>query len=128
MIALQVSVDGVHVCTSGIGDDGVLTTGVTWVGSGGEGSHDLHIGGLDSRTDEHVQWEAPPVGVGSTVQIRVIESATADPPKSHESSDPETRADAYRRILRRFAEDFTPDERKQLVREYLAELERLDAS
>ncbi|MBN9517644.1 hypothetical protein J0H58_03850 [bacterium] len=82
MIAFVVSVNGQRVGTIGIGDSGVLTAHMTWVGRPGEaGDLDLGIGGLDSRTDEHLRWPDPPeIRVGDTVTIQVIETEAVDPP------------------------------------------------
>lgn len=82
MIALVVSVNGQPVYTVGVGDSGVLHAHVTWVGRPGEASDlRLGIGGLDTRTDEHLCWEDPPeIKVGDTVTITVIETEAVDTP------------------------------------------------
>ena len=82
MIAFVVSVNGLRVCTIGVGDSGVLGAHVSWVGRPDEpGDLDLGIGGLDSRTDEHIRWPDPPeINVGDTVTIQVVELDVVDPP------------------------------------------------
>jgi len=65
--AFVVSVNGRKLCTAGIGPFGVMTTMLDWVGGGPrrprEGTFELSVGGLDSRTNEHVDWDAPAVNV-----------------------------------------------------------------
>src|ERR1700686_3917331 len=56
MRAFEVSVNGEKLCLAGIGDDGVLTTIVTWAGRQGDRDLFLQVGGLISRTKEHVHW------------------------------------------------------------------------
>ncbi len=82
MIAFIVSVNGQRVCTIGVGDSGVLGAHVSWSGGSGEaGDLDLGIGGLDTRTDEHIRWPHPPeIKVGDTVSVQVIETDTVDTP------------------------------------------------
>ena len=82
MIAFVVSLNGQRVCTIGIGDSGVLSAHVNWVGRPGEaGDLFLGIGGLDTRTDQHIRWpDLPELEVGDTVTIQVIEADTVDPP------------------------------------------------
>jgi hypothetical protein len=86
MKAFMVSVNGRHVCTAGIGPDGVLSTMLTWVGGGPnrdpEGHLHLRVGGLDSRTDEHVDWTTPELAVGDEVTVRVVEVEEVDPEDS----------------------------------------------
>lgn len=82
MKAFMVSVNGRHICTAGIGLDGVLSTILSWAGGephlGAEGEFHLHIGGLDCRTDEHLNWPAPEVAVGDEITIRIIEAEHVD--------------------------------------------------
>jgi hypothetical protein len=82
MIAFVVSVNGQRVCTIGVGDSGVFGAHVSWVGRLGEPSNlSLSVGGLDSRTDEHIHWPAPPeIKIGDTVTIQVVETGAVDPP------------------------------------------------
>jgi hypothetical protein len=83
MKAFMVSVNGRHVCTAGIGPNGVLSTILSWVGGGPalgvEGEFRLHVGGLDTRTDEHVKWITPELAVGDEVTVRVVEVEQVDP-------------------------------------------------
>lgn len=82
MIAFVISVNGRQVGTIGVGDSGVLSAIVRWAGRAGEpGDLGLDIGGLDTRTDEHIRWpHAPEIKLGDTVTIQVIEADTVDTP------------------------------------------------
>jgi hypothetical protein len=78
MKALEVYVNGRHIATAGIGDDGVVATGISWVGGASprpaSGRFDFHLGGVDGRTGEHVEWAVPSVGVGDEISIKIIEA------------------------------------------------------
>jgi hypothetical protein len=120
MIALVVSVNGQRVCTIGVGDSGVVSAHVTWVGRAGEpGDLDLGIGGLDSRTDEHIRWPRPPeIKVGDTVTIQVIETEIVDTPTDRKTPAQlreeerefltEMEAEHQARILRKIDEELPP--------------------
>jgi hypothetical protein len=88
MIAFVVSVNGQRVATIGVGDSGVLSAIVRWAGRAGEaGDLGLDIGGLDTRTDEHIRWPDPPeIKVGDTITIQVIETDTVDTPTDRKTS------------------------------------------
>jgi len=81
--AFVVTVNGRRLCTAGIGLDGVLTTIVNWVGSGTQrdsgGHFGFHVGGLDSRTGEHVNWTTPQLKVGDRVTVEIVEVEEVDP-------------------------------------------------
>lgn len=82
MIAFVLSVNGQRICTVGVGDSGVLGAHVSWVGRSGEpGDLTFSVGGLETRTDEHIRWpQLPEIKVGDTVTVQVIETDTVDAP------------------------------------------------
>jgi len=88
--AFVVSVNGHKVCTAGIGPNGVLSTIVHWVGGGpdrpAEGTFGFRVGGLDSRTNEHVTWDTPALNVGDVVCVHIVETEDVDPECRRESS------------------------------------------
>ncbi len=109
MIAFQVALNGAHLCTAGVGDGGVLTVMLTFVGSRQE--LDLEVGGL--LDDTNLGWPVPrSPQVGDEIVVRVVETARPDPPSKRE---PETRAvakaseRAYYEHLKRKYERHVPD-------------------
>src|SRR5438067_12590871 len=81
MIALEVLVNGHQVCLAGVGEQGVLSAMVDWADSPhSESEINLSVGGLDSNTGEHLHWDAPSVGIGTEVLVRVVEATVVDPP------------------------------------------------
>jgi len=120
MIAFVVSVNGQRVCTVGVGDSGVLGAHVSWSGRSGEaGDLDLGIGGLDTRTDEHIRWPDPPeIKVGDTITIQVVETDTVDTPTDRKTPAQlreeerafltEMEAEHQARILRKIDEELPP--------------------
>jgi hypothetical protein len=82
MKAFEVSLNGQRLCTAGAGDDGVLATGITWVGgSPPRPASELtfRVGGIDSATGEYLDWPVPQVNVGDEITIRIVETESIDP-------------------------------------------------
>ncbi len=101
MKAHQVLINGRPLCTSGIGDDGVLSTIVNWCGSAGRGDDfRLSVGGLDSAAGEHLHWESPELGVGDEVTIRLVEADAVDPPAHRQPSAREGDPSRVEHLLR----------------------------
>lgn len=125
MKALEVFINGHRICLAGVGDDGVVNAIVNWVG-GPEREEDLFlsIGGLDCTTDEYLRWSTPSIGVGTEVLVRLVEAAAVDPADQRHRSERPTTLEQYRECLRKFGERLNDDERRQLLRELVAELER----
>jgi hypothetical protein len=124
MKAFEVFINGHRLCLAGVGDDGVLHAIVNWVGGPDREDISLSIGGLDSVTDEHLRWKAPTIGVGTEVLVRVVETTSVDPPNERVRSSMPTTLDQYRECLRDFSERMTEDERQELLKELVADLER----
>jgi hypothetical protein len=88
MIAFEVHINGEKRCTAGIGDVGVLTSFLTWRGRQPDSSGtvpdseslDLHIGGLEAASRQHVRWLEQDIHVGDEILIRVIEIDCVDKP------------------------------------------------
>jgi hypothetical protein len=83
MKAFVISLNGQPFVTAGVGDDGTLTTNVTWVGcsppSLAEGGLGLLVHGIDARSGERVRWSVPEIGVGDEVTIKIIETNQVSP-------------------------------------------------
>jgi hypothetical protein len=82
MRAFKVLLNGKKLCLAGIGDDGVLSAIVNWVG-GGRGPADLFllVGGLVSPAQEHVRWvRQKPLRVGDEIRVKIIDATLVDHP------------------------------------------------
>jgi hypothetical protein len=104
MIALEVSLNGKHVCIAGAEDLGVLNACVSTVGKLGkkttparpdEGVADLFysVGGLTSRrhpdTDVHVNWKSvAALKIGDTIEVRIVETDSVDRARSRHKAKP----------------------------------------
>jgi len=89
MRAFEISLNGEKLCLAGIGDDGVLTTIVHLASRHSEGGFFLEVGGLISRTKEHVNWtNLRALNVGDNVQVKIIETDAADKPIDKYRLDP----------------------------------------
>ena len=124
MTALEVFINGHRICLAGVGADGVLSAIVNCVGPEREKHIFLSVGGLDSIANEHLHWDVPSIGVGAEVLVRVVEVSSVDPPAERVPSDkPGTRPQLYLDHLRELGTRMTPDERRELLRELIADLE-----
>jgi hypothetical protein len=124
MKAFEVFINGHRLCLAGVGENGVLHAIVNWVGGlDHEEAVRLSVAGLDSDTDEHMRWKVPTIGVGAEVLVKVVETASADPPNERVRSEMPTTLGQYRECLRQFSERMTQDERQQLIKELAADLE-----
>jgi hypothetical protein len=83
MKAFVVSLNGQPFVTAGVGDDGVVAAGLSWVGGPpprpAEGTLVLHVGGLDGPSGENVSRSVPEIGVGDEITIKIIETDQASP-------------------------------------------------
>ena len=85
MLCFEVSTNGIRLCTAGLNGKSVLSAIVTHVdvidpGPKPRRKLDLVISGLDSETKEHMNWRRVDLKRGDRIEIRVIESTTADAP------------------------------------------------
>jgi len=72
-------------CLAGVGDDGVLTSIVSWVTRPGQGECFLSVSGLYSQTKKHVNWiNQRRVSVGDEIRLRIVEASSVDPPIEQE--------------------------------------------
>lgn len=84
MLAFDVSVNEKRVCVAGTESSQVLSIGVTWVR---ESQHrperiSSNVGGLVAGDNhKHFGWTMPPLSIGDTVTIRLIEVNSADDPE-----------------------------------------------
>jgi len=128
MKAFEVFINGHRLCLAGVGDNGMLHALVKWARGPGPGEDlSLLVGGLDRPADESLRWESPSIGVGAEVLVRVVEAATVDPPSQRTQREKQASLDVFRIQLQRLRRYLTPDERQQLLRELVAELQALDA-
>ena len=96
MLCFEVSKNGTRLCTAGLNGKSVLSAIVTHVdvidpGPKPRRKLDLVISGLDSETKEHMNWRRVDLKRGDRIEIRVLESTTADAP-AHISRMPARKA------------------------------------
>ncbi|HUM07224.1 MAG TPA: hypothetical protein VLT90_17275 [Terriglobales bacterium] len=107
MLAFKVHLNNRKVCLAGVGEDGVLTTILTWVSRKGRADTCLEVGGLVSLTKEHVRWAIhKPVKVGDRIQIRICEAKSVDRPRKTFKANPQADLRAEKRYVRMMAKKF----------------------
>jgi len=124
MKAFEVFINGHRLCLAGVGDNGGLHAIINCISGPDREEIFLSLGGLDYVTDEHMNWKVPAIGVGAEVLVRVVETTSVDPPDVRVRSERPTTLDQYRDCLRDFSEQLTEDERQELLRGLVADLER----
>jgi hypothetical protein len=84
MKAFLVHVNGERVCLAGV-DDGVLSAIVDWVGGTTldrkprTEQFKMTVGGLESKSREHLLWDSRKLQVGDSVTITIVETDSVDP-------------------------------------------------
>jgi hypothetical protein len=103
MRAFQISLNGKKVCLVGIGDDGVLSTTITYVPFRKRRETRLYVGGLVMPQNEHVRWKEARLRVGDEVRLKVVEAEAVDAPSVRHPPDPVAEAKAEKRYVRKMA-------------------------
>jgi hypothetical protein len=106
MRAFDISLNGKRICVAGIGDDGVLSTTITYVPFRNRRETVLYIGGLSLPQNEHVLWNRAMLKVGDEVRLKVVEKSSVDKPRERFPRDPGAEAKAEKRQLRKLAKKF----------------------
>jgi len=109
MVGFKVFRNNEPLCLAGVGDSGVLTTTVSWVG----GQHreaasiDLSVGGLATphgRPRTHLRWVDVPLEAGDEIRVQVVDLPEADPPNTRHDDDPAANLEHLKDYIRREAE------------------------
>src|SRR4051812_28012868 len=100
MKAFRVKVNGKRLCLAGVGEIGVLTAIVDYVGDGGSDELSLSVGGLLTAKDEHVRWlRRRKMKVGDRVQIEILNSRFVDAPTGrHRRTPAQVRAETKKYV------------------------------
>lgn len=90
MKCFEVTINGVKVCTAGIGDAGVLTSILSFVKQNTDTETlELRVGGLANRETgmtEQLEWLIQTLAVGDEVTIKIVEARECDEPISTEAT------------------------------------------
>jgi len=113
MLAFDIHVNGKRIGTAGIGEPGVLSAILNWIGSeprkgarkAGEFAS-IRVGGLVSSTDEHVTWARRNLRRGDEVVIRVVETDCPDRPSQRDRDTAGKIRSRQKRQVRRWAKSF----------------------
>jgi len=113
MLAFEIHMNGKRICIAGIGEPGVLSAILHWIGSAprkGARKADEHasirVGGLIGSIEEHVTWVRRDLRRGDEVVIRVIETECADKPRERERDTAGRIRSRQKRQVRRLAKSF----------------------
>jgi hypothetical protein len=127
MKTLSIKVNGKHCCTIGFEesiDDYEKVGGVLHAVGVNHGLLDLHAGGLDGKTKEHLRWAVPELSVGDSVTIGIGESEPLDPPAERYFANPGRafRLQSAAMLGMTFDDPFTPRVLLSLQRAMLGEV------
>ncbi len=87
MIAFEIVLNGEKLVLAGVGDDGVLTSIVSWgsADTARKGSVNLSVGGIE-RPATHVGWIKRELKVGDSVVVNIVEKHDVDEPQSRKAA------------------------------------------
>jgi hypothetical protein len=89
MPAFEIYLNDKQLCRAGVGEQGVVSAHVAWVGKPRSKSLTLHVGGLISPTNENVSWiQERALNVGDEVRIKIAEGDYVDEPAQRYRIDP----------------------------------------
>ncbi len=103
MRAFQISLNGKKLCLVGIGNEGVLSTTITYVPFRRRRETRLYVGGLLMPQGEHVRWKEARLRVSDEVRLKVVEAEAVDTPRVRHLRDPAAEAKAEKRYVRKMA-------------------------
>ena len=106
MQAFDVQLNGKNLCVAGLRENGVVSLIVTWL-SGERGTDCfLQVGGLISRTQQHIHWVSKePLKPDDSIQVRVLEADTADEPKARKGEDEAKALAAKKEYVRKLVKE-----------------------
>jgi hypothetical protein len=87
MIAFEVYVNKVKVCTAGVGElNGIIATLMCRINP--DGRPDEHqimfsVGGVDSVKEKPYRWVHYDLLVGNRIEIRIVDTKKTDPPQEY---------------------------------------------
>ncbi len=81
MRAFEIYLNNKKLCVAGVGELGVLSAHVTWVGKSRSKNLTLYVGGLTSPDKENVSWiRERRLNIGDEVRIKIVEAHSVDEP------------------------------------------------
>ena len=116
MRALTLYLNGKKLGTAGVGNHGVLSATITWVGrtsrptspkrTVGVEEMVVALGGLNTDTDEHLRWHQRALRLGDKVCIRVIEAESVDKPRHRQRRNRTKELQQQKTSVRQMAKKF----------------------
>jgi hypothetical protein len=115
MRAFALCLNGQKIATAGVGDSGVLSANITWVGkrpatsptgTGAVEEIGVVLGGLNNETDEHLRWRQRTLRVGDEVCIKVLEVASVDRPRHRQKRNRTEELRQQKSYVRQMAKRF----------------------
>jgi hypothetical protein len=104
MRTFEVYLNKKRLCVAGIDADCVLSTMVDYV-SGKTGGLHLHVGGLNSSTQEHVRWQDRSLRMGDEIRIRIVSRESADAPTKRIPREPSKELESKKGYVRHYAKE-----------------------
>jgi hypothetical protein len=88
MLAYNVTVNGEHVATVGMQEDGLLFLKASWmrlkdaegISFPSEGDAQFTISGLRDKTDEHLDWFSKQLAPGDKIVLELVQTDVVDAP------------------------------------------------
>jgi len=92
MLAYRVTVNGDHIATVGMKEDGLLFVKASWmrlkdaegISFPNEGDAVFTISGLRDKTDEHLDWYSKELTPGDKIMLELVQTDIVDAPRTVE--------------------------------------------
>jgi hypothetical protein len=88
MLAYKVTINGNHIATVGMNEDGLLFLKASWmrlkeakgITYPSQGNAQFMISGLRDKTDEHLEWYYKDLTIGDKITLELVETDVVDAP------------------------------------------------
>jgi hypothetical protein len=106
MRAFKIYLNGKKLCLAGVGNDGVLTTTITYVRSRKRRETQAYVGGLIMPQGDHVMWKQSRLRPGDELRVKIVETEAVDKLSKRFPRDPSTDEKRKKRYVLQMAKQF----------------------
>jgi len=104
--AFKIYLNGKKHCLAGVGNDGVLTTTITYVRPRKRRETQTYVGGLILPQGDHVMWKQSRLCPGDELRVKIVEAEAVDKPQKRFPRDHFTEEKRKKRYVLQMAKQF----------------------
>jgi len=106
MRAFKIYLNGKKLCLAGVGNNGVLTTTITYVRSRKRRETQAYVGGLILPQGDHVMWKQSRLRPGDELRVKIVEAEVVDKPQKRFPRDHFAEEKRKKRYVLQMAKQF----------------------